>query len=1580
MTDCRFFSTLPKGFMWKGVSMLKVLADRVVSIMLKGAGEERPHAIEALASIFLRHCPESKLSRYTEEELAERILAAYRVLEVRREGDIKVEGKVEDGRALIFVNMEDQPFLIDTLTLQMEGLGISPDLCVHPILSVERDGEGRIKRVAPSWEEGKMESLILFEVHLNSVPLEEVIARFQSILPVTRDVVKDFVRMKRRLRDAINDMEFYRDLVGDPQGDMEEAIQFLEWLYDEHFVFLGFLYLNGEEDGGLGICRLAYRKVPSLFSIEGLKNRLSHFEGPFLITKGERSSQIYRRGRIDVVAVRSYTESGEPKGWHLFFGRYAHRAYREKAEALPILRMRLQRILQSMKLVPGSYDYKRAIMLYNLLPLEELLISPEKEIQEVISTLLHAGPEEGCLVLRRDREEYLAFLVVLARQKYSARLGELIRERVRALTKAEEIEECLSVYEQMLVLLWFFLYGCPSGAVDIEALEREINLLSQSWEDRFKGTLSENHPPEEAAVLFHRYVGAFPQEYKAITPPQEAAADLLYLERVRQMGGIQVSFHQEEGYTRMKLFSLQELTLSSTVPVLENMGLKVIDEVSFRLERGRISCYVHSYRVTTEGGDPVSEGVWSELAEAIKAVMGGVVENDPLNRLVVKEGLGWQVVDLYRAYRNYLRQIVPHFLTQSVNSALLTYPKVARCLWNYFDAKFNPAYDGDRGVALEEVKGHFEEAMEAVEQLNDDRLLRALFNLMEATLRTNYFRKDKVSHYISFKIESAKVSHMPSPRPMYEIYVHDSGMEGIHLRGGKVARGGIRWSDRPDDFRREILGLMRTQMVKNALIIPVGAKGGFVVKYPPRDREKAGQLAAEKYQILIRGMLDITDNVVDGSVICSPQVVRYDGDDPYLVVAADKGTAHLSDVANKLAQGYGFWLGDAFASGGSTGYSHKELGITAKGAWVCVRRHFMEMGIDPERDAITVVGIGDMSGDVFGNGMLLSKTIKLVGAFNHIHIFLDPDPDPQISWEERMRLFREGKGWDAYNPDLISPGGGVYLRDAKAITLTPQVKALLKTDKGEVSGEELIRLLLKAPVDLLWNGGIGTYVKASDESHLEVGDPANDAVRVNASDLRVKVVGEGGNLGFTQRARIEYAMKGGRIHTDALDNSGGVDLSDHEVNIKILLQDPLKKGKITREERNALLRDVAQQVVDAVLYDNHRQSLAVSLDVIRSQRDLEPFQWMIGKLMDEGVIDDGALIPTHQELVARSRTGRGLTKPELALLLGYEKLWVKRSLRGCPFIKAVYLDEYLSRYFPPLLREPFHDEVIHHLLRDEIVLTIITNTIVNQSGLAFFARMLSELEARPGEVAASYMMMEGVLGVPEYQQAIYNLSRSVPAELQYQSLLEMYDTLEVSVRWSLFFSRDWLPLKEVIAKYHTQLNELVSLLPRVLPGDLADSMEERFQGFMAEGLPVEVARVRAALPHLANAMDIFTLSEAMGQEMGSLASLYYQVLHLFSLDKVLWQLREEKKADHWEVLAYAYLERDLWQVIRGLVKNSLPIWELGISPEALESRLVERLPLGVERLREVRSWVIEGGPRGLPAWMVALRKIREALA
>ena len=1565
--------------------MLKVFLESVASQAVSRAKEGDPEVVRDLATLFLQSYPEAMLSRYTEEDLVDRIVTAYRVFRVRQPGEIKVETVSRDGSTLIYLNTEDQPFILDTVKIQMAELDVPYNFYVHPILTVERNEKGEVVRVAPSWEEGPKESLILFETGLEPRRHQEVKDRLVAILRVAKDVVGDFVKMKRRLRDAMNDLDFYRELKGDPLGEVEEAGEFLEWLYQDHFVFLGALYLDDREGEGhgLGICRARHRDVPGLFSLDSLKERLSREEKVFRYTKGRETAQVYKRGKLDVVAVRSFSEDGEPRGWNLFVGVFSKRAVRENPSDIPILRVKLQRIVQSTRVVVGSYDHKRLVMLYNLLPIEELLLAREKEIEEVISTVLHMGREGGVRVLQRLREEYLALMVVFDQERYSARLEEEIENHLKAILPGSYVETRFMIYEDSLALLWFFVYGEGLRKLDEKALEEEVNRLSQSWEDRFKEALGSSYPPEDAAVLYHRYGGLFPKEYKAITPPEEAVVDLLYLEQLRETGEIQVSFHQEEEYTRIKFFALEELTLSATVPVLENMDLKVLDEVSMGLEKGRETYYIHSFRVVTSQGGPVPEEVWCDLAEGLKAVMAGQVESDDLNKLVVREGADWRAVDLFRAYKNYLRQVAPHYAPASVSKALLQYPRVTRSIWNYFHAKFDPEKGGspqEREETLAKLREKFEKAMARVEHVNEDQVLRAIFNLVEATVRTNFYRRDRVTHYISFKIESARVKEMPTPRPMFEIYVHETGMEGIHLRGGKVARGGIRWSDRVDDFRREILDLMRTQMVKNALIIPVGAKGGFIVKEVPRDRAEAARVAKEKYKILIRGMLDLTDNVVEGKVVPPPDVVRYDEDDPYLVVAADKGTAHLSDVANELAREYGFWLDDAFASGGSTGYSHKALGITAKGAWVCVRRHFMEMGIDPERDPITVVGIGDMGGDVFGNGMLLSRSMKLVGAFNHLHIFLDPNPDPEASWQERKRLFDEGKEWEGYNRELISEGGGVYPRDAKSIPLSPQVRELLDTDEEEVSGPELIKLLLKAPVDLLWNGGIGTYVKASFETHEEVGDPETDGVRVDAKDLRVKVVGEGGNLGFTQKARVEYAMKGGRINTDALDNSAGVDMSDHEVNLKILLQGPVKRGELSYEERNRLLQEAAPEVVESVLYDNYRQSLAVSLDVIRSRRNLEPFRWVIGKMVASDFLDRRSVyLPSDQELQDRAQTGRGLLRPELALLLGYEKLWVKEQLRGCPFIRATYLNEYLERYFPPTFRERFREDILNHLLRDEIILTIVTNTMVNQAGISFFARMMSELEASPGEVASSYMMMEGVLNAVKYRFAVYELDFQVPAQVQYDTLLELEEAVEVLVRWSLFFSGDWLPIKEVIEKYRSLIVALVDLLPRVLPPEMASELNERLEEFKGQGLPERLARVRASLPYMADSMALFTLAEYLGCEMEKLAPIYYHMVHLFKLDGIFRAIREEAKKDHWEVLAYTYLEKDVWNVKREITKRAFQLWEEGMSLEELEARLSEKEPWVVERLKELKGWIEDRGARGLAAWTVALRRLREVL-
>ena len=1284
------------------------------------------------------------------------------------------------------------------------------------------------------------------------------------------------------------------------------------------------------------------------------------------------------------MACRRVAEDGSFIGWRIWPGLWAKKAVTTKGYDIPLLREKFNIIAQEEKVVPGSHDFKKLQELFNAIPIEELFTSSTQEIKQLMDFIKARGRESALdVIIRRKSKGIASVLVIMPESRFSMHIAEKIKSYLIETFKSDYADMRFSIHDESIALLYFFLTPKHDPGLSEKELAAEIERIAAEWTDLFREELKKRYRKDWES-LFFKFAPAFPEEYKAFVNPKDAVEDVKHIISLTDKKPFDVVITEEEDFSIVKIYSNFEWKLSDAVPVLENFYLTIWDEKPFRitLPSGE-KIHIHSYRVLTKDNQKIPKDAFKRLAEAISAVIEKKIESDPFNTLVIIAGYDWKATDMLRTYRNYIRQIVPSIAFSTAYSAFRNYPELTRLLWIYFDTKFNPNLDlspEERAAKLLELEKQFYEGLAQVTSISEDKVLRTYFNAIQSTIRTNFYREDKVSHYISIKIDCSKILEMPLPRPMYEVYVHEYGMEGVHLRGGKIARGGIRWSDRPDDFRTEILGLMKTQMVKNSIIVPTGAKGGFIIKfryYNPKDRSELEELVKEKYTFLMRGLLDVTDNIVDGTIVHPPQVIRYDDDDPYLVVAADKGTARLSDVANAIAREYKFWLDDAFASGGSTGYDHKKMGVTAKGAWVCVKRHFMEMGINPEKDVITVVGIGDMSGDVFGNGMLLSRTIKLIAAFNHRVIFIDPDPDPETSYQERLRLFKEVKDWDHYNPELISKGGGVYRRDAKSIKLSPEARKALGTDKEEVSGEELIKIILKAPVDLLWNGGIGTYVKASTETHEEVGDPPNDNVRVNANELRVKVVGEGGNLGFTQKARVEYALNGGRINMDALDNSGGVDTSDHEVNIKILLSQPIKEGKLTLEERNKLIFDIADEVLHSVLKNNYTQSLAISLDVIRSKRDLDPFIYTIDRLIGDGFIDPKeTVLPSHKELQARQEKGLGLLRPELSLLIGFQKRWTKEKMRNSSILKAEYMEEFLYNYFPKTLRERFAEYINKHPLKEEIVLTCTVNSIVDQAGISFFHRCQRENGAGVVETAASYIMMNGVLNASALRQKIYSLDFKVPSHIQYQALLDIEDTIYELVKWSHFFIGDWIPLTPVVEKYRNEIEKLKKIIPTIISAQEKEALMEKVNTYRESGMPEEMAREIAIIPFTSNFMDIITLAEYLNMDSTLLAGIYYSISNRFMISDIENALVNESKRNQWDHLAYNRLHRELYFIRRRLVQKFVNY--MRSSKRDLESFTTKEMKHWNDVAQMIKE-AMEERAGGLSTWYVIISRMKEVI-
>ncbi|CAI8944064.1 NAD-glutamate dehydrogenase domain-containing protein [Methylocaldum szegediense] len=1035
-----------------------------------------------------------------------------------------------------------------------------------------------------------------------------------------------------------------------------------------------------------------------------------------------------------------------------------------------------------------------------------------------------------------------------------------------------------------------------------------------AWERDFRLFLDQSTRELRQPPLSFPYEQALSDEYRALVPPHLATRDAFKVEQVIRTGEETVDLWEPDlrlgdPFHRLQLYGLRERSLDEIIPILQDLNLRTIDQVQFRMEIGSQQVYIRSFSIkpVTDGVDSLMS-VKEPLLDAFMALLTERADKDALNGLLLLTGLSWKEIDIFRAYRNYYFQLGSRFGRFRFHQALLNNPKTAQLLFRYFESRFKPDLRWTdlarrEDEAMLPIRMELSSSLNEVEDSNEDRILRDLFNLIDATLRTNFYRRiHQPDHFIALKISSLGVINMPAPRPSFEIYVHSALMEGIHLRGAKVARGGIRWSDRPDDFRSEILDLMQTQMIKNSLIVPQGAKGGFVIKQTPRNPDERERLVQEAYSTLIRGLLDVTDNLQGGVVSAPPDVVTHDDADPYLVVAADKGTARLSDLANAIASEYGFWLGDAFASGGSHGYHHKKLGITARGAWECAKRHFRELGQDIDTQTFTVIGVGSMDGDVFGNGMLLSDKIRLRGAFSGSHIFLDPNPDPTLSYRERKRLFDlPYSTWDDYNRALISPGGGVFRRDAKDIPLSREVREWLGTHHTTVDGDELIRLLLTAPVDLLWLGGIGTYVKASTETNEDVGDKVNDSTRVDANQIKAKVVGEGANLGFTQLARVEFALKGGRIDTDAVNNSGGVDLSDHEVNLKILLDLLQHKQLIAnREERDEWLVKVRDDVCRSVLANNYRQSLCLSLDQARCLQDVEPFLEVAARLINAGLFDPTVeSFPSRKDIAARPQ--QALTRPELAVLMAYAKLALKRALFDSPeFLASGWAREFLADYFPPAVRERFSDALDEHSLAKEITVTVVCNTLINQAGVSFLV-WVDELEPSfLNQAVGAYVLFDRVLDGRTLRRKICALDDRIEAAQQIQLLLNLENLLRSFCLWTLQAGKPLSPHAETVSLWRADLTKYLDYLAESLMENERSDVNERVAASEELGFTPEEARLIALMERLHDFPVLVDLAARTGAPLSKAAELNNAVADYLDLRRLIPRLENVKPRTRWE--------------------------------------------------------------------------------
>ena len=1338
---------------------------------------------------------------------------------------------------LLCVN-EDMPFLFNSLMEELAAQKLRIHGVFHPVIGERRDSLGNRSARGEAVRESII--VLLLDPLLDQIRQQELVCALHSVFGQVRLAVRDWQQMRERLRGARDELK--KNLLRLPAEILAENVGFLEWVEANHFTFLGYRDYRCEAagaklepiaDSGLGILSdSAARVIGRTAEVGRMSAEVCAFlsePNPLIITKASERSLVHRRVHMDYIGVKIFDADGRVSGERRFVGLFTSSAYSRRPSEIPLLRLKVSQILQRAGFAPDSHDGKALAHILDTYPREELFQASEDEIFATAMGVLRLGERPKVRVfLRFDRfDRFVSALVYVPRDRYNEHVGKKIHG-ILARAFNGRMSAASPVIDDSLLTRIHFIIGRNEGPrpeADCRHLEAEIRAAIRTWSDAFAQQVISEYGEEEGLRILRRNPEPVPARYRDAFTPDEAVRDLAALQAYLRSAltiGARAYRHDDDARSvfRLKVYTRgQLLPLSVSLPIFENLGFRVIAEnsylLSFKDEIQGHELAILDFQMERADGGPVSiSRLKSRIEEAFAAVVAGNAENDGFNRLIVGAGLSWQETVILRICARFLRQTGTAFSQEYMEQALARNPDIAVQLVRLFHAHLGPD-EQDRAEATKSVRSRLDEAMHGVPSLDDDRIIRRIRNVIECTLRTNFFQvgEGHFCEHVAIKLDSRRLDELPPPRPFREIFVYSPRVEGVHLRFGKIARGGIRWSDRREDFRTEILGLVKAQQVKNAVIVPVGAKGGFVPRQisPQSTREEIQTAGVACYKSLINALLDLTDNIApDGTIIPPPRVVRHDGDDPYLVVAADKGTASFSDYANEIAQRRGYWLGDAFASGGSHGYDHKKMGITAKGAWEAVKRHFRETGRDIQAEPFTCIGVGDMSGDVFGNGMLLSKKTKLLAAFDHRHIFIDPEPDVRTSWQERKRIFDLPRSsWADYDAALISKGGGVFSRALKEIDISPEIRSLTGLTAASASPGEIIKVLLTAEVDLLWFGGIGTFVKSASQTNLEVGDRANDAVRVNGADLRAKAVGEGANLGLTQLGRVEYALAGGRLNTDAIDNSAGVDTSDHEVNIKILFSGPLRRGELSDEDRDALLTAMTADVANHVLRDNYDQTLALSVAQTRGGRDLESHARFIRNLERRGFIDRNVeSLPGDDELRRRSQSGTGLTRPELAVLLAYAKLDLDAQLAASDLPDQPFFASELGKYFPALSVARFPDEMIHHRLRREIIATALANRIVNLGGVVFVHRIEEISSASGAPIARAFVLAEGAFDLTALKLRIDALDNLIAAPAQLGAYNEIAELLRRLGLWFLVNIPSRADLGDTIARYRKGVDAL----------------------------------------------------------------------------------------------------------------------------------------------------------------------------
>ena len=1515
--------------------------------------------LASFAEILFANAAGEDLVEYEPETLAEVAREAWAVFRQSSERTAvraaDLPGADLKGRFHTFIDIltGDRPFIFDSVLGELQAAGHAVRLVVHPIFESERNERGDIVRFGAAGREAAPPTARESFVHVHVPAIREPAVRdalvdsLKSLLDEVRRVTEDWRAMRARLRGAIAD--FRSDHPALPESVVAETIEFLQWLEEDNFVFLGvreYSYSGAGEaltetpqPGGLGLLSdpdvKVLRRGTELVTLTPEIRAFLLTPDPLIITKANVKTRVHRRDYMDYVGIKIFRD-GVVSGELRVVGLFTSTAFTRSAQTIPFIRRKVSEILRRAGFDPHSHSGKALVNILEHYPRTELFQAEADTLYEFAMAILQLEERPRVRALpRRDRfDRFVSVLVFVPRDRYSSDLRERIGQALAELYDGRVSAFFPDFTLQHLTRVQFIIGRNPGHGPDPTQaeLEARIRSLVRTFEDALAEALGAAYPPETAAELSRRYAHAFGSDYRAAFSAADAVSDIAAAEGLDPSAIAAQFFHRRgtpENEATLRIHHLGEpVPLSRRVPLLENLGFAVVDERTYCIAREPgPALFLHEMTIVTRSGGAFDPASTERLSDTVIAVWRDRAENDGFNALVLLAGLSWREAALLRAIGRYLRQTSLPYSIDYLWGALQRNPAVTALLVACFAARFAPDVRR-RGPAEDKARRELDAALEAVAALDDDIMMRAFREVIAAVQRSDYYAADAGDppDVITLKMNPSALTFVPEPRPFREIFVHSPEVEGVHLRFGPVARGGLRWSDRPQDYRTEVLGLVKAQQVKNAVIVPVGAKGGFVpMRLPAGGRDAVFEAGRAAYVRFVDRLLSVTDNIDGDEVVPPANIVRHDGDDPYLVVAADKGTATFSDTANALALERGFWLGDAFASGGSAGYDHKAMGITARGAWEAVKRHFREMDVDIQSRPFSVVGIGDMSGDVFGNGMLLSRCIRLVAAFDHRDIFIDPDPDPGRSFEERQRLFEKPRSsWQDYDRSLISPGGGVWSRSEKQVPLSPQARKSLKLSKAAAPPSEIMQAILKAPVDLLWFGGIGTYVRAPEETNLDVGDKANDALRVTAAELRAKVVGEGANLAVTARARIAYALRGGRCNSDAIDNSAGVNTSDVEVNIKIALSPAVRDGRLDDARRLRLLKEMTDEISSLVLRNNYQQTLAISLEERKSSENLGNQLRLMTELEERGLLDRAVEgLPDNAALEARAAAGRGLTRPEIGILLAVAKIALSGDLVGSEVPDDPYLARELFRYFPAAMREPFRDDIDKHRLRREIIATQLANSLVNRGGPTLLATARDRTGATVTDLTRAYAAVRDSFALQELHAEIDALDNQISGQLQLELYAIVQGVLADRLGW---FTRNLPPaasLDDIVARYRTAFKELAPLVPEHLSRERAKAVRELQARLKAGGVPENLAARIALLPLLARAADVVPIAERSGRGIPAAATAFFAIAGRFGFGRLDAMIDEIATGEYYESLALQKSRDSLEAAHRDLASSLL---------------------------------------------------------